>query len=108
MKGLNTMHGDRNVRQFRISQGVISSLKCFIAVWALSGDSLSLILTGYRTDVPILKYFFTFLAMLDGWGIENIFYALGYCISCKCFFTLYNADNGYAANECSVVLCSRA
>lgn len=77
MKGLNTMHREKIVRQFRIPRGVISSLKCFVAVWALSGDSLSLILTGYKTDVPVLKYFFTLLSMLDGWGIENVFMMLG-------------------------------
>lgn len=85
MKGLNTMHGDRNVRQPEIPQGVISSLKCFVAVWALSGDSLSLMLTGYCMDVPLVKYLFTLLSALDGWGIENVFTALGmgivfYCV----------------------------
>lgn len=46
-------------------------------MWAFSGDSLSLMLSGYSMDVPLAKYFFTLFGALDGWGIEKIFVALG-------------------------------
>lgn len=52
-------------------------LKCFITLWALSGNSLSLMLSGYFMDVPIAKHFFTLLSSLDGWGTETLFMALG-------------------------------
>ena len=31
--------------------------KFFIALWVLSDDALSLLLTGYTMDVPVDKYF---------------------------------------------------
>lgn len=52
-------------------------IKTLIAVWALAGGSLSIILTGYVTDVPLAKYVFTLLENLDGRGLECCFLALG-------------------------------
>lgn len=54
-----------------------AGVKCFIALWVLSGDSLSLLLTGYTMEVPVAKYFYTVFNSIDGWGIETIFMALG-------------------------------
>lgn len=52
-------------------------IKTLIVVWALAGGSLSIILTGYVTDVPLAKYVFTLLENLDGQGLECCFLALG-------------------------------
>lgn len=52
-------------------------VKTLIAVWCLSGGSLSLMLNGYATDVPVAKYFFTVLESLDGRGMEMLFALLG-------------------------------
>lgn len=52
-------------------------LKGFITLYAFSGDSLSLILSGYSMEVPGVKYLFTLLSALDGWGIEMVFMAVG-------------------------------
>lgn len=52
-------------------------IKTLIAVWALAGGSLSIIQTGYVTDVPLAKYVFTLLENLDGQGLEYCFLALG-------------------------------
>lgn len=54
-----------------------AGVKCFIVLWVLSDDSLSLLLTGYTMEVPIAKYFYTVFNSIDGWGIETIFMALG-------------------------------
>lgn len=52
-------------------------IKTLIAVWCLSGGSLSLMLNGYATDVPVAKYIFTVLESLDGRGMELLFALLG-------------------------------
>lgn len=52
-------------------------IKTLIAVWALAGGSLSIILTGYVTDVPLAKYVFTLFENLDGRGMECCLFALG-------------------------------
>lgn len=52
-------------------------IKTLIAVWCLSGGSLSLMLNGYATDVPVVKYVFTVLESLDGRGMEILFALLG-------------------------------
>lgn len=52
-------------------------VKCLLAVWAISGDSLSLMLTAYPVDVPVVKQILMLLEFLDGWGLENLFMALG-------------------------------
>ncbi len=52
-------------------------IKTLIAAWVLSGDSISLMLTGYATEVPGLKYIFTALEFLDGRGLETLFLAAG-------------------------------
>lgn len=52
-------------------------IKTLIAVWALAGGSLSLLLNGYAADIPIAKYFFTVLESLNGFGVETCFYAIG-------------------------------
>lgn len=54
-----------------------AGIKFFIALWILSDDALSLLLTGYTMDVPLAKYFFTVFESIDGWGIETVFVALG-------------------------------
>ena len=58
-------------------------IKTLIAVWALSGDSLSLLLSGYASDVPLLKYVFTVLLHLDGSGLETLCLAIGVGV---CFY----------------------
>ncbi|MCM1026817.1 MAG: DUF6020 family protein [Roseburia sp.] len=55
----------------------LAFLKCLVTLWALSGDSLSLMLSGYSLDAPVAKYLFTLLESLDGWGVEKLFMALG-------------------------------
>ncbi len=62
-----------------LSKGTAACIKAFIAVWAFSGDSLSLMLSGYSTDVPVIKYIYTLLCSLDGWGIQTIFALAGLC-----------------------------
>lgn len=58
--------------------GILSALlKSFITLYAFSGDSLSLMLSGYSMDVPVVKYLFTVLSFLDGWGVETLFMAMG-------------------------------
>lgn len=52
-------------------------VKCFIALWVLSDDALSLLLTDHTMKVSIAKYFYTVFGSIDGWGIETIFIALG-------------------------------
>ena len=47
--------------------------KTLIAVWALAGGSLSVMQTGYVSDVPGAKYIFTVLQNLDGSGLEILF-----------------------------------
>ncbi|MCH5338322.1 MAG: hypothetical protein J1E03_06035 [Acetatifactor sp.] len=66
--------GDEKKQTIKILK---AGAKCFIALWVLSEDSLSLLLTGYTMEVPIAKYFYTVLSSIDGWGIETIFMALG-------------------------------
>ena len=61
----------------QIIKSLKAGVKCFIALWVLSDDSLSLLLNGYTMEVPIAKYFYTVLSSIDGWGIETIFMALG-------------------------------
>ena len=85
MRERSILRWNRNVIGGKIPQGISVGIKCLIAVWAISGDSLSLILSGYKMDVPIFKYLFTMLEALDGWGIENVFMAMGigavfYCV----------------------------
>lgn len=78
MKGLNTLHRNVFEKQQRLMNSTcLAFLKCFLAVWVLSCDSLSLLLSGYATDVPVLKYAFTVLESMDGWGVETFFLALG-------------------------------
>lgn len=78
MKGLNTLHRNVSEKQQRLMNSTcLAFLKCFLAVWVLSCDSLSLLLSGYATDVPFLKYAFTVLESMDGWGVETFFLALG-------------------------------
>lgn len=43
-----------------------AGVKCFIALWVLSDDSLSLLLNGYTMEIPIAKYFYTVLTLLTG------------------------------------------
>lgn len=63
--------------------GIISVLlKSFIILYAFSGDSLSLMLSGYSMKVPVVKYFFTVLSFLDGWGVETLFMAVGLTVVC--------------------------
>jgi len=52
-------------------------IKALIAVWALAGDSLSLLLSGYASEVPGAKYLFTVLEHLDGKGPEMLFMLFG-------------------------------
>lgn len=52
-------------------------MSAFIAAWALAGGSLSVITTGYMSDVPIAKYFFTVFEYSDGRGAGFIFMTLG-------------------------------
>jgi hypothetical protein len=59
------------------SSTAVALLKCFISVWVLSASPVSLLLTGYTMDVPVLKYFFTVSESMDGWGIETVFLFLG-------------------------------
>lgn len=69
---------NRKRKTARAQAGVISVLlKSFITLYALSGDSLSLMLSGYSMEVPVAKYFFTVLSFLDGWGVETLFMATG-------------------------------
>lgn len=56
---------------------ILAFIKCFITLWAFSGASLSLILSGYVMNVPVAKYFFTLFDSLDGWGLNTLFMALG-------------------------------
>lgn len=77
MKEQNALPTIGTKRLVKISPGLAVCLKCLITVWALSGESLSLMLSGYSMDVPGVKYIFTVLDSLDGWGIENLFMALG-------------------------------
>ena len=51
--------------------------KTLIAVWALAGGSLSVMQTGYVSDVPGAKYIFTVLQNLDGSGLEILFLLAG-------------------------------
>lgn len=70
--------GNLNKKKAGIQSSIISVLlKSFITLYAFSGDSLSLMLTGYSMDVPVAKYLFTVLSFLDGWGIETLFMAVG-------------------------------
>lgn len=78
MKGLNTLYRNVSEKQRRLADSTsLAFLKCFLAVWVLFCDSLSLLLSGYAMDVPVLKYIFTVLESIDGWGMEKIFAALG-------------------------------
>lgn len=56
---------------------LIIGIKLWIALWVLSADSFNVMTSSYVMDVPIVKYFFTVLEALDGWGIETLFMALG-------------------------------
>lgn len=70
--------GNLNKKKAGVQIGIISVLlKSFITLYAFSGDSLSLMLTGYSMDVPVVKYLFTVLSFLDGWGVETLFMATG-------------------------------
>lgn len=53
------------------------SVKTLITAWAVSGGGLSLITSGYISEVPVAKYVFTLLNDFDGWGIETIFLVMG-------------------------------
>lgn len=53
-------------------QLILVIVKTFAAAWALSGDSLSLMLNGYTMEVPGFKYLFTLLESIDGWGLQNV------------------------------------
>ena len=77
MKGKLILQKIRKLKKYTISQETAACIKCFIVLWVLSGDSLSLMLSGYSMDVPVVKYFFTLFDALDGWGIETLFTALG-------------------------------
>lgn len=69
---------ERNEKKANTSSGLLSAvLKCFITLYAFSSESLSLMLSGYSMDVPGVKYLFTVLSALDGWGIEMLFMAAG-------------------------------
>lgn len=52
-------------------------VKTLITVWVVSGGGLSLITSGYISNVPVMKYVFTLMNAFDGWGIETIFLAMG-------------------------------
>ncbi len=52
-------------------------IKTLIAVWCLSDGSLFVLQNGYAMDVPVVKYIFTILIALDGWGLEGLFTMLG-------------------------------
>lgn len=60
-----------------MSSNISVCFKCLIAVWALSGESLSLLLSGYAMEVPVFKYIFTVIEGINGRAIETIFVALG-------------------------------
>ncbi|MCD7836219.1 MAG: DUF6020 family protein [Lachnospiraceae bacterium] len=78
MRGLNTLCTRVLEKHKRPADGTgFAFLKCFLAVWVLSCDSLSLLLSGYSTDTPVLKYVFTVLEAVDGWGVDTLFLALG-------------------------------
>ncbi len=77
MKSRNHLQKKWNIMKSAVPLGIVACIKCFIALWALSGDSLSLMLSGYSMDVPVAKYVFTLFGALDGWGIEMVFTALG-------------------------------
>jgi len=77
MKGLNIPSRNVSGKQQRLNSTCFAFLRCLLAVWVLSCDSLSLLLSGYATDVPLLKYVFTVFESVDGWGIETFFIALG-------------------------------
>lgn len=36
-----------------------------------------MLLSGYKMEVPLVKYFFTVFENIDGWGIETVFMAVG-------------------------------
>ena len=65
------MYKGQKVKTFK------AGIKYFIALWVLSDDALSMLLSGYVMEVPIAKYFFTLFESIDGWGIETVFVALG-------------------------------
>lgn len=67
-------------------------IKYLIALWVLSGDNLSLLLSGYVMEVPIAKYFFTLFESVDGWGIETVFTALG--LGCV-FYLVRDRQNNF-------------
>lgn len=56
---------------------IVMFIKFYIALWVLSSNSLSVMTTGYTMDIPIIKIFFTVLNVMDGWGVETLFTALG-------------------------------
>lgn len=67
-----------NFKKIRIANSAtLAFLKGFITLWVFSGGSLSLMLSGYTMDVPIVKYIYTLLDSFDGWGIETLFMAVG-------------------------------
>lgn len=51
--------------------------KTLITVWAISGGGLSLITSGYISEIPVAKYIFTLLNAFNGWGIETMFLGIG-------------------------------
>lgn len=78
MKGLKVLYRNVSEKQRRLTNSAaFAFLRCFLAVWVLLCDSLSLLLSGYATDVPVFRYIFTVLESLDGWGMERLFAALG-------------------------------
>lgn len=78
MKGLNILRNNSPEKQkWLMNSTCFAFLRCFLAVWVLSCDSLSLLLSGYASDVPVLKYVFTVFEAIDGWGVETFFLALG-------------------------------
>lgn len=52
-------------------------MSTLISAWALAGGSLSLVTTGYTSDVPLAKFFFTIFEYSDGSGVAFFFIVLG-------------------------------
>jgi hypothetical protein len=72
-----------------------------LSVWVLSCDSLSLLLDGYATDIPILKYILTVLESMDAWGIKAIFMFIGFC---TVFYKVRDRQKNPAVSVLSAVL----
>ncbi len=52
------------------------AVKTLITAQVVSGGGLSLITSGYVSDVPVVKHIYTIMSAFDGWGIEALFLAM--------------------------------